>query len=341
MDDTDRRVGPWVWLYIVAFCHAGVGVAAAETLLDGKEKSFLIVGYSTSYAWPDMLQDMLDEHAGDTRVYHVLNAVVGGSPVETWIAEPGSDDYKKTVGAMLTDYFGADARLRGDAPQPAVALCQTSLQFTRTQRGPISSANDRTGIEIGADAMEKLAKRLNGHGIEQVRFGMHIYKKPIEPEVGNERLALAALLERGHDFIFEGPDVWTPTKAAYPDAFDDDGVHPNARGMKIMAEAWYRDVAGSEARTDVVDRMKARDYDVGRMMNSYLQERREGRRRGERRGPGQGRRGGARRGGSDDAPKTGEEAPGFTLKVLDSEKKVSLATFRDKRPVILFFGSYT
>ena len=46
--------------------------------LDGGEKSFLVVGYSTSYAWPDMLQEMLDRHAGGERVYHMLNAVVGG-----------------------------------------------------------------------------------------------------------------------------------------------------------------------------------------------------------------------------------------------------------------------
>ena len=37
-----------------------VGCAASGTMLDGREKSFLIVGYSTSYAWPDMLQSMLD-----------------------------------------------------------------------------------------------------------------------------------------------------------------------------------------------------------------------------------------------------------------------------------------
>ena len=149
MNDIDRRVGPWVWLSIVAFCHAGVGIAAADTLLAEKETSSPIVGNSTSHAWPDM------------------------------------------------------------------------------------------------------------------------------------------------------------------------------------------PIAGSEARKDMVDRMNVSDYDVRQMVTSFVQE------PPERRGLGQGRRGGARRGGSDDAPKTGEEAPGFTLKVLDSEKKVSLATFRGKRPVILFFGSYT
>ncbi len=44
-------------------------------------------------------------------------------------------------------------------------------------------------------------------GLEQVVIAMHIYKKPVEPEVGNERIALARLLKRGHDFISAGPDL--------------------------------------------------------------------------------------------------------------------------------------
>ena len=43
----------------------------------------------------------------------------------------------------------------------------------------------------------------------------------------------------------------------------------------------------------------------------------------------------------DDAPKVGEKAPLFTLKSLDGKSETSLASFRDQRPVILMFGSYT
>ena len=43
----------------------------------------------------------------------------------------------------------------------------------------------------------------------------------------------------------------------------------------------------------------------------------------------------------DDAPKVGDEAPLFTLKSLDGTEETDLASFRDQRPVILFFGSYT
>lgn len=41
------------------------------------------------------------------------------------------------------------------------------------------------------------------------------------------------------------------------------------------------------------------------------------------------------------APKVGEAAPLFKLKMLDSEKVVDLKSLAEKKPVLLFFGSYT
>jgi len=242
--------------------------------LDGRETSFVVVGYSTSYAWPDMLQEMLDEHAGRPGVYHVLNAVAGGAPDEIWIAEPGTPDHERTIDAMVHDFFGADAPLRGDAGEPTIALCQQSLQFTLDRRGPVKAEHDMVGAEIGADAMEKLAYRLRDLGIEQVIYAMHIYKLPVEPEVGNERVALARLLARGDDFISGGPDVWEVTRAGYPGCFEEDGLHPNETGMKLMAEGWYRALAGSSVQEAVVAHMRARDYDIDSMMRAYLAWRR-------------------------------------------------------------------
>ncbi len=43
----------------------------------------------------------------------------------------------------------------------------------------------------------------------------------------------------------------------------------------------------------------------------------------------------------DGAPKVGEQAPVFKLKSLDGNSETDLSGFRAKRPVILFFGSYT
>ena len=246
------------------------------TLLDGTRKSLVIIGYSTSYAWPDMLQGMLDEHAGGTRVYSVLNAVAGGAAVERWIAEPSTSDYERTVAAMIRDYFGDEALLRGDSPEPTIALCQQSLQFTGSQRGPVTSAGDVAGIRLGADVLESTAKRLHDFGVERIYIGMHIYKQTVEPEVGSERLALAALLERGLHYVYAGPDVWTPTRARYPECFEADGLHPNELGMKIMAEGWYRTIAGPDARQHVIDALYARDYDVETMMRRYIRRRRGG-----------------------------------------------------------------
>ncbi len=43
----------------------------------------------------------------------------------------------------------------------------------------------------------------------------------------------------------------------------------------------------------------------------------------------------------DGAPKVGDPAPVFKLKSLDGKRETDLASFKGKRPVILFFGSYT
>lgn len=242
-------------------------------VLDGTEKSLVIVGYSTSFAWPQMLQEMLDEHAGGQRTYHVLNAVIGGSPVGRWIADPSSEDYRDTYGAMRGDFFGDDARLRGAAPPPTVALLQQSLQRTptpETRLGPVTSVDDAPGIEIGADALQMLVDQLRADGVEQAFVGMHIYKEGFEPEVGNERFALEALLARGLPHVRRGPDTWSLTIGEHPGAFAEDGLHPNERGGKIMAEAWYRAIAGNEVREDLIKAMHARGYDVDTMTAEYL-----------------------------------------------------------------------
>ena len=246
-------------------------------LLDGSPKSFVVVGYSTSYAWPAMLQEMLDEHSGGERVYHVLNSVIGGSPVGRWIAPKESTDYQDTYGAMEEDFFRPDARLRGEAPEPSVAIVQQSLQRTptpATRLGPVTSATDDEGIEVGADALERLVMQLRNDGVERVYIGMHIYKEGFEPEVGNERFALDRLLDRGHESLLAGPDVWSLTISEHPDAFTDDRLHPNERGSKIMAEAWYRSLAGDDARQHIIDAMHERTYDIDAMMGDYLAWRR-------------------------------------------------------------------
>ena len=41
------------------------------------------------------------------------------------------------------------------------------------------------------------------------------------------------------------------------------------------------------------------------------------------------------------APRIGDVAPTFTLKSLDGKSETNLADFAGKRPVVLYFGSYT
>ena len=43
----------------------------------------------------------------------------------------------------------------------------------------------------------------------------------------------------------------------------------------------------------------------------------------------------------DKGPKAGTVAPVFTLHSLDGKEEFNLASYRGKKPVILFFGSYT
>lgn len=258
----------------VAFLPFANAQAKAPAILDGKEKSVLVVGYSTSYVWPSMLQELFDDHSGGKRTYHVLNAVIGGAPVETWIAEPGSRDYKRTMDAMVRDYFGDNPRLRGDAPLPMVAIAQQSLQLTLDDRGPVKTEHDMVGAEVGADALEKMSLRLKKLGIKDLWIAMHIYKKPVEPEVGNERIALARLLTRGLNFVHQGPDMWQASKDCFPGCFIDDQLHPNLDGDKMMAIQWYRTLAGDKANEAAIKALLARDYDQRAVMNKYLATRR-------------------------------------------------------------------
>ena len=45
--------------------------------------------------------------------------------------------------------------------------------------------------------------------------------------------------------------------------------------------------------------------------------------------------------GADNAPKISDIAPFFKLASVDGKSVTELAAFRDSRPVILFFGSYS
>ncbi len=257
-----RPVTPFLTVCLaLAFCAKA---SYAGPVLDGGPKSILVVGYSTSFQWPGVLQKMLDEHAGTQGAYTVLNASVGGSPVAKWLGMTRAEDREKTFDAMTAKYFDPGGRREG-ALKPSVALFQQSLQWVYGDRDAgIRGADDDERIEKGADAFEKLARQVHALGVADVYIATHIYKHPLEPGIENEKYALQALLERGPDYIHGGPDVWTPTKAVYPVAFRPDKLHPNDQGARIMAIGWYKTLAGAAAKRDIIQRAKQGAFDAPR-----------------------------------------------------------------------------
>lgn len=218
--------------------------AIAPRLFDGEEKTFVFVGYSTSYRWPNILEHRINRPFDDRIVYHVMNAAAGGAPVGTWIAAPGSRDYERSYLRMLRDWF-LPLEQRGDLegrrrfpniPRPTVALLQQSLQLTSPI---IEGPGDAESIKAGADAMQALCERLHGDGVELIFVTTHIYKYTHEPQVEHEKYALAALLERDLPYVWPGPDVWTATKARWPEVFTEpDQVHLNDLGDRLDAALW-------------------------------------------------------------------------------------------------------
>ncbi|RMH16400.1 MAG: hypothetical protein D6696_18240 [Acidobacteria bacterium] len=228
--------------------EAAAPAAAAGSggrLFDGEEKTFVFVGYSTSYRWPNILELMMNRPFEDQIVYHVMNAAAGGAPVGTWIAEPGTRDYERSYLRMLRDYFlplpnrpELEGRRRyPNVPRPTIALLQQSLQLTTPI---IQGPDDEANVRAGADAMQKLCERLHADGVELIFITTHIYKYTHEPQVEHEKYALAELLRRDLPYVWPGPEVWRATKARWPEIFTQpDQVHLNKLGDGVDARLWY------------------------------------------------------------------------------------------------------
>ncbi|MFQ5843929.1 MAG: SGNH/GDSL hydrolase family protein [Planctomycetota bacterium] len=227
--------------------------------LDGKRKTFVVVGYSTSFRWPSLLQQLLDGHARKKGVYHVVNASVGGSPVAKWLGLTSPRDRVRTFGRMVKGWFEPGSRLAG-RPKPTVALCQQSLQWVFGDRAAgIRGPKDTERIRKGADAFAKLARQIHDLGVGTVWISTHIYKFGMEPAMENEKYALQELVRRKVEYVRAGPDVWTPTRKGWPGLFAADRIHPNALGARVMAVAWYRALAGPDVREDLIRRLEAQE----------------------------------------------------------------------------------
>lgn len=206
-------------------------------IFSGEPRLLIAHGYSTSAHWWAFLQRKIDRYMGgpEKRVVEVQLCNKGGTPIARWISvergEP-SPAWKQMLTPMIQ---------REKGKRPVIVLAQQSLQgvYGAFPEG-IRSADDVERIQRGADAIERYAKCILDDGAAAVVIGMHIYKVGMEPEIGNERLALAELMKRKPARIYAGPDVWTPTSKQHPLAFDTDKRHPNYIGAEIMAHYWFK-----------------------------------------------------------------------------------------------------
>ncbi len=159
-------------------------------IFDGRPRVVVVNGYSTSFHWPALLQTKLDRHFGGERVLTVKSATKGGTPIARWLNVKTGEPlrpWRNVLRPMLQD----------SVDTPVILLAQQSLQGVfGSRREGIRDANDKERIRQGGDALEKYVRLLKKDGADLVFVAMHIYKHPMEPQIGNERLALAELMKR-------------------------------------------------------------------------------------------------------------------------------------------------
>ncbi|MDP6636266.1 MAG: prolyl oligopeptidase family serine peptidase [Phycisphaerae bacterium] len=211
------------------------GPAAANKpakVFSGGPKLLVVNGYSTSFRWPGLLQRKINRLLEGKGGIEVISATRGGTPIAKWI------DVK--TGKPLAAWSRVTDALKRKGDRPAIVLCQQSLQWAFGRRTEsIGNAEDSRRIKLGADIIEKYARAFFKDGADKVFVAMHIYKHPMEPGIGNERLALAKLMTRKIPNLHAGPDVWAPTKQVYPWGFARDTVHPGEAANEIMAQLWF------------------------------------------------------------------------------------------------------
>jgi len=201
-------------------------------ILGDEPKLIVVNGYSTSFRWPGLLQRKINRFLDGKGEIEVVSATKGGTPIAKWI------DVK--TGKPLAAWSRVTGALKRKGRRKAIVLCQQSLQWAfGSRRMSIRNDKDSERIKLGADIIAKYVQCFFSNGADKVFVAMHIYKHPMEPGIGNERLALAALMKRKTPNLHAGPDVWAPTKEVYPWGFAGDTVHPGPAANEIMAQLWF------------------------------------------------------------------------------------------------------
>ena len=222
------------------------GHKAPEGILDGTPKTFMVTGYSTSafppppfggVPWPATLQEMLNEHAGDSETYYIISnpnvfgdptktpTLYFGTPISTWTdicfsspldAPPGPPDpstftrHNERVHNALAAYamgpLGEEPTdLPEGAPPATIMLAQQSLQgafldclVSFGDAGPeILGPDDEEFIQRGADAINYYAMQFLLGGIEKVYLATHIFKKNFPQGLQGEEYAMERALDMG------------------------------------------------------------------------------------------------------------------------------------------------
>lgn len=202
-------------------------------IFSGESRLLVVQGYSTSFHWPHLLKSKLDRHFNGQHQIEIKRATRGGTPIAKWMDVKTGKRKKPWISII-------QPALSSKGNRPAIVLAQQSLQWVFGERDTgIQNAEDTERITQGAKAIRTYVQHLFEDGADHIFIAMHIYKKPLEPEIGNERLALAQVMKEAIPNLYGGPDVWVPTSKLFPKAFDTDGVHPGSIGTEIMAQLWF------------------------------------------------------------------------------------------------------
>ncbi len=233
MKTTQRKI---LILALIGSFIAGVAGAqeAPGSLFNGEPRRFVVNGYSTSFDWPEILQRKLNRYFDGKQTVEVVSAVKGLTPIAKWMDIETGDKSPAWEQILTPAIKGA-----GDEV-PVYVLAQQSLQWVWGDRASgIRNDSDAERIDRGVEVLDSYTRKILEDGASGVVIAMHIYKDGMEPEIGNECLALAKFIESKPESVTLGPDLWTPTSKVWPQAFKTDKVHPNLLGAEIMAHYWF------------------------------------------------------------------------------------------------------
>jgi hypothetical protein len=225
----------------VALCLvlATFAEAQARLVFTGRPTLIVVSGYSTSATWPRILQRKLDRYYGGKRVVEVKSAIVFGTPIAKLI------DLR--TGRPKGSWNKVRGALASKGGRPAIAIAQQSLQWAFGPReAGIRSATDYARIQEGARVIGVYANLLQRYGADYVIMSTHVYKREMEPEIGNERYALQAYARKGPARFSAGPNTWQATRAYFPSAYVSDQVHLSYLGAEIVAQAWFAYLLGKD-----------------------------------------------------------------------------------------------